>query len=178
MNKLQALREQIHLTQEELAATSGISVRTIQRIEAGAIPKGHTLKSLANALGVNEAVILETTKAKQTYDFTLIKLINLSTLLFFIPFGNTVIPLLIMFLKKQINPITKQLISIQFIWGLLTVVLVLLSAFVKKWFEISSQLTVVVMLICLLVNLFIIIRNTISLDKQQQLYFKLSFSIL
>lgn len=178
MNKLQALREQVHLTQEELATASGISVRTIQRIEAGAAPKGHTLKSLAAALGVNEAALLGTSTAKQSYDFTLIKLINLSTLLFFIPFGNTVIPLLIMYLKKEINPITKQLISIQFIWGLITVVLVLLSAFVKKWFEVSNQLTLIVMLCCILVNLIIIIRNTISLDKQQQLYFKLSFSIL
>lgn len=178
MNKLQALREQAHLTQEELAKISGISVRTIQRIEAGTTPKGHTLKSLATALGVNEATLLGTATAKQSYDFTLIKLINLSTLLFFIPFGNMVIPLLIMYLKKQINPITKQLISIQFVWGLITVILVLLSAFVKKWFEVSNQLTVMVMIICLLVNIFIIIRNTISLDKQQQLYYKLSFSIL
>ncbi|NQY05646.1 MAG: helix-turn-helix transcriptional regulator, partial [Flavobacteriaceae bacterium] len=47
MNKLVALRTQRNLTQEELAEKSGISSRTIQRIEAGTVPKGHTLKTLA-----------------------------------------------------------------------------------------------------------------------------------
>jgi transcriptional regulator with XRE-family HTH domain len=44
MSKLKQIREQQNLTQEELAEKSGISVRTIQRIESGTEPKGHTLK--------------------------------------------------------------------------------------------------------------------------------------
>lgn len=34
------------MTQEELAEKSGVSVRTIQRIEAGTQPKGYTLNSI------------------------------------------------------------------------------------------------------------------------------------
>ena len=51
MSKLQLLREKLHLTQEEVAQRSGISVRTIQLIEAGQVPKGYTLRSLAQTLG-------------------------------------------------------------------------------------------------------------------------------
>ncbi|HBW81513.1 MAG TPA: DNA-binding protein, partial [Sphingobacterium sp.] len=55
MNKLQSLREKLNLTQEELAQKSNISVRTIQRIEAGQSPKGYTLRALAQALNVEES---------------------------------------------------------------------------------------------------------------------------
>ncbi|MDF2831166.1 helix-turn-helix transcriptional regulator [Chryseobacterium indoltheticum] len=44
MSELKKIRETKNITQEELAEKSGISVRTIQRIEAGTIPKGYTLK--------------------------------------------------------------------------------------------------------------------------------------
>ena len=43
-----------NLTQEELSEKSKISVRTIQRIEAGTEPKGHTLRALAQALDIEE----------------------------------------------------------------------------------------------------------------------------
>lgn len=49
-NKIQLLREENRLTQKELAEKAGLSLRTIQRIEAGNIPKGFTLKALAESL--------------------------------------------------------------------------------------------------------------------------------
>lgn len=47
------MREEQNLTQTELAEKSGVSLRTVQRIEAGNIPKGFTLKALAGALEVD-----------------------------------------------------------------------------------------------------------------------------
>jgi transcriptional regulator with XRE-family HTH domain len=44
---VQHLREEKNLTQTELAEKSGLSLRTIQRTEAGNVPKGYTLKALA-----------------------------------------------------------------------------------------------------------------------------------
>jgi len=38
------------MTQSELAEKSGLSLRTVQRIEGGNIPKGFTLKSIAGNL--------------------------------------------------------------------------------------------------------------------------------
>ena len=54
MTNLIKFREQQNLTQEELAEKSGLSVRTIQRIEAGTLPKGYTLKVLAKVQEKNE----------------------------------------------------------------------------------------------------------------------------
>lgn len=52
--RLTALRKEKNLTQEELVAKSFVSVRTIQRIEAGeVIPRLSTVKILLEALGEN-----------------------------------------------------------------------------------------------------------------------------
>ena len=51
---VQHLREEKNLTQTELAEKSGLSLRTIQRIEAGNVPKGYTLKALAIFLKPNQ----------------------------------------------------------------------------------------------------------------------------
>ena len=69
---IKTLREQKHLTQEELAKDSGISIRTIQRIEAGREPKGHTAKALTNALGLDLAAINKTGKPAEDLNFSLI----------------------------------------------------------------------------------------------------------
>jgi transcriptional regulator with XRE-family HTH domain len=50
--RLTSLRREQNLTQEELVAKSNVSVRTIQRIEAGEVlPRMSTIKILLNALG-------------------------------------------------------------------------------------------------------------------------------
>ena len=58
MSELKKIREEKNLTQEELAEKSGLSVRTIQRIEAGTEPKGYTLKTLASTLDISEKYLL------------------------------------------------------------------------------------------------------------------------
>ena len=78
MSKLLALRQKLNLTQEELFEKTGISVRTIQRIEAGTAPKGYTLKALAKGLGVSEESLIEKEEAVSPDDTKWLKLINLS----------------------------------------------------------------------------------------------------
>ena len=51
--RISTLRKSKGLSQEVLAEQSGVSLRTIQRMEQGdTVPRGHTLQALANALGV------------------------------------------------------------------------------------------------------------------------------
>ncbi|WP_394974852.1 helix-turn-helix domain-containing protein [uncultured Croceitalea sp.] len=50
MSHLLKYREQLNFTQEQLAAKANISVRTIQRIEAGKKLKGHILEAISKAL--------------------------------------------------------------------------------------------------------------------------------
>ena len=110
MSKLLAIRQKLNLTQEELAEKSVVSVRTIQHIEAGTIPKGHTLKALAKGLGISKTDLLETKEINTSDDGKWLKIINISVLPFvLIPPLNIVVPLLIMFLKKQFTPITRMI---------------------------------------------------------------------
>jgi len=80
LNKLLKYREQSNLTQAELAEKSAVSERTIQRIEKGAEPKGHTLKVLAKALGVSEDDLRESKSISETVDYQLAKKISLSSI--------------------------------------------------------------------------------------------------
>jgi len=51
-HKILSARQHNGLTQEELADLAGLSVRTIQRIEAGeTLPRSYTIKAIAKALG-------------------------------------------------------------------------------------------------------------------------------
>lgn len=184
MSKLREYREKFNLTQEELMDKSGISVRTIQRIEAGIEPKGQTLKILAKTLGIDEKDLLSTKEPPAIentvqLNYLLIKVINLSSLPFAVfPPLNIIIPLIIMFTCKQLNPITKQLLNIQILWTISSVIIFMLSVFTKNWLSLGNQFNMAVMIVLVLSNVFIILRNAAEIDKRNQLYFKLKFSII
>src|SRR5690349_9589464 len=58
---IKQLRQKKGITQEELAAKTDISVRTIQRIESGEVdPRAFTLQSIAAALEVDFEVLAST----------------------------------------------------------------------------------------------------------------------
>ena len=82
LNKLLKYREKQNLTQEELAEKAGVSTRTIQRIEKGTEPKGHTLKVLAKSLGILENDLKENNleSKTETINYQLAKYINLSSI--------------------------------------------------------------------------------------------------
>ncbi|MDC1162174.1 helix-turn-helix transcriptional regulator [Tenacibaculum sp.] len=183
MNKLLKYREKLNLTQEELAIKAGISARTIQRIEKGIEPKGHTLKVLAKALGVSEDDLkeakLELVPETVPMNYQLIKYINLSSILCVIfPPINILLPLFIMKYTKQVNEITKQIVSVQILYTIISLCCIFLSPFIYKWFGLSRQLVLISMITAILVNLFIIIRNTIELDKNKKLCIRLNFSFI
>lgn len=179
MSKLNKIREKFNLTQEELSDKSGISVRTIQRIESGNEPKGQTLKILAKALGIKENELLRKQEIPNEINLTLLKVINLSSILFTVlPPINIAIPLIIMLAKKQFNPLTRQIVSVQILWTILSVILFMLSSFMKNWFSLGNKFILVVMILLVLSNVFIILRNTAEIDKKEKLFFRLNFNII
>lgn len=179
MSSLLEFREKLNLTQEELASKSGVSVRTIQRIEAGAKPKGYTLETLSKALGVSKNDLLQGKPATEKINKQLLKYINLSSiLLLIVPLGSVIMPLVIMYWKKEINSLSKKIVSIQILWTLLSAFLIIGSSFLKNMFSLSNQVTVITILILLVINLFIILRNTLEIEKNNKLYIGLNFSIL
>ena len=178
MSLLTKYRKKQNLTQDELADKTGLSVRTIQRIEAGSTPKGHSLHVLAEALNISKEKLTEA-ENKPAINYKLAKWINLSSLPFVvIPLANIAIPLLIMYAKKEVNSLTKQIISVQILWTILAAVIFLLSPFIGKLFSAQNKLTLLVLIVSILVNIFIILCNTISLDQKNKLRIKLNFSFL
>ncbi|MPS72706.1 MAG: helix-turn-helix domain-containing protein [Chryseobacterium sp.] len=195
MSELKKIREKQNLTQEELAEKSGLSVRTIQRIEAGTEPKGYTLKTLASSLDVPESDLLtpddpieesvaEISIVEQPIsaiehepieNLGLIKIINLSSLpLCWFPVANFLPPLLIMLISKQRSPIIRQIISLQIILAIIAPIIFFLVAFLK----LGSGSVMVTMISLTLANVYIILRNAYELDKKQSLYYKLNFSMI
>lgn len=191
MSELKKIRESRNLTQEELAEKSGISVRTIQRIEAGTTPKGYTLKTLAESLDVSENDLLtsETIKEEIIIDevvFTteendslsnsgLIKIINLSSLPFaWLPIANFLPPLLIMLFTKEKSQIVKQIISLQIFLAIISPIIFMLIALLK----LGSVSVMITMIALVLANVYIILRNAYEIDKKQSLRYELNFSII
>lgn len=187
MSRLKYIREQQNLTQEELSEKSGISVRTIQRIEAGTSPKGYTLKTLAKVLAIQEAELTgektvstenaENNQALQdpVTDYSKIKLVNLSSILFVVlPPLNILAPLILAGVLKQRNPLIKQIVSVQILWTILAPIVFILGIFLK----LGRKFTLVLMIVIVLSNIFIILRNVAEIDKRKKLYYRLKFSII
>ena len=179
MSKLKKYREKLNFTQKELSQDTNISVRTIQRIEAGQRPKGHTLKILAKALQIEEQELLDTTEATEILDESINKWVNLSTLAFtFLPPLNIVVPLIIMFSFKTFNTITKQIITIQIVWTVAMTILVVLSAMIRNAYFLSDAIPPVTLASLIALNIFVILRNAIEISKNQKLFIKLKFNFI
>lgn len=178
MYTLLSSRQNLNLTQEELSEKSGVSIRTIQRIEAGVTPKGYTLKALAKALEINESDLLGGKETEYTTNNWL-KIINLSSLVFIVmPPLNFLIPLLIMFVRKEFNPVTLTIISIQLLWTLIAIVLLLLILMLNDWFAVQSKFTMLIALVWVLINSFVILRNAIEINKNKTPEIKPNINIL
>lgn len=189
MSELKKIREKQNLTQEELAEKSGLSVRTIQRIEAGTEPKGYTLKTLASSLNVSESELLmpnikeviiveepiPETENNPSENIGLIKIINLSSLPFaWFPIANFLPPLFIMLIKKEKSTIVKQIVSLQIFLAIIAPVIFMIVIFLKLGHE-SVTATMVILPI---INVYIILRNAYQIDKTQALRYKLNFNLI
>jgi transcriptional regulator with XRE-family HTH domain len=179
MSRLKKIREQQHLTQQELSEKSGVSVRTIQRIESGTDPRGQTLKMLAASLQVKEEELFKRTEAPGQLNLTLVKIINFSSLpVTIFPPANILLPLIIMFFAKEFNPLTRQIVSLQIFWSICAFIIFMLFNFMKSSFGWSNNFTLIMMIILVLSNVFIILINAAEIDKKQRLRIKINFNII
>lgn len=178
MSKLTEYRNKINLTQEELSKKSGVSIRTIQRIESGIEPKGYTLRALAKSLNINEKELVENKVPNKEPNSKLVNLINLSSLVVvFIPIASFVLPLIITLIKKQLNSLTRQIITIQILWSVIMISVYLIGSIIFVN-ELGREIGIGILLFLVLSNAFIILRNSIELNKNTQLFFSLKFSII
>lgn len=178
-NQVKILREKMNMTQNELAEKSGLSLRTVQRIEAGSILKGFTLKTLAQALNTQPENLIVT--SEEQIDIQRAKTINLSALAgLIIPYGGIIVPAILTYQTKdpKNRELGKSIICIQIILSVIFSVLMIICPFIQKFISLKFPLFIIPLILFLVVKLLIIIKNGISLNQNQDLSIKLKTSFL
>ena len=175
---VQQLREEKNLTQTELAEKSRLSLRTIQRIEAGNIPKGFTLIAISNAFGLKPEKLLQT---NDTAKIDRAKLINLSCLLgLIIPFGGIIFPLILTFKTNDLKnkELGKSIVSVQILLAVVLSIVLIISPFVQKEFALHSPLFLIPLLLFICLKIMVIVINGINLNKKNDLHKTLKINYL
>jgi len=176
--KVKTLREAKNLTQTELAEKSGLSLRTIQRIESGNTPKGFTLKAIAKTLEIEPENLFS---KEENIQIDKAKLINLSALSgLIIPFGGIIVPAILTYKTQDSDnrELGKSIICIQIILAFFVSVSLILTPFIQHWFSIQFPLFLVPLIAFIVIKLWIVIRNGISLNQNNTLFIKLKNNFL
>ncbi|GBF21238.1 MULTISPECIES: helix-turn-helix domain-containing protein [Arenibacter] len=190
--RVKELRKRNGLSQEELTENSGLSLRTIQRIETGETqPTGDTLKRIAKVLNVTPNELVDWTIME---DKGFLKALNLSALTFlFFPILGILVPLIMWISKKDklkdLNKIGRDVINFEITWTVLLFLGFLLNAVYMAYYwetngvvSASSILSSVrfnmfFLIFMYLFNLVFVIFNTVLIDRNKQVrYFpKINF---
>lgn len=178
-SKVKLVREKKNLTQTELAEKSGLSLRTIQRIESGQSLKGFTLKAIAQTLETEPENLFS--QEEKDIQIDRAKLINFSALAgLIIPFGGIIFPAILTYrTQDSVNrELGKSVIGVQIILAFVISVLLILSPFIQHWFSIRFPLFLVPLMAFIILKLWIVIKNGISLNQTNQLSIKLKNNFL
>jgi transcriptional regulator with XRE-family HTH domain len=133
--KIKELRSRRGYSQEELAERSGLSLRTIQRIENGETePRGDSLARLAVAFDVT---VDELADWGLVEDNGFIVAMNLSALsFFFFPLLGIIVPLIIWMFKKDkikgLNDVARELLNFQITWAIVFVLSLVIPMMVLR----------------------------------------------
>jgi len=169
--RVKELRNKKGMSQEILAEESGLSLRTIQRIEKGETnPTGDSLKRLSSALNVNPDELIDwTIKEDKKY----LIFLNLSALTFlFFPMLGILVPFILWTSRKDkiknINKLGRDLINFEITWTIL-LFFVPFSLFLISKIGLLKSLTLSTIFAvtgCMyLINLIFIIFNTLKLSN-------------
>ena len=174
-NRLIELRKRKGFSQEFLAEDSGISLRTIQRIEKGETqPRGDTLQRIAKGLGVTSEELIDWKLEKNS---SYLVLLNTSALSFlFFPILGVLIPLVLWISKKnnvhKVDEVGKEVVNFQITWCLF-IFLFYLLIFVRIIFDISISLRLnplvitAYFVILYILNVTLIVYNSIRIKKSK-----------
>ncbi|WP_299124425.1 helix-turn-helix domain-containing protein [uncultured Winogradskyella sp.] len=173
MKIIKNIREQLGFTQAELASTSGLSLRTIQRLECNNTePKGHTLKVLADVFKMEPKLLKEEFQnigKAQASEKTSIQLINLSILAFIgIPFGNLIFPFILWWKNRKsklVDEVGRRIINFQIIWWIIFSILLCLSPFIGRTFFSNTPIILMVLFLAYVINIIIVCRIAMKLQR-------------
>jgi transcriptional regulator with XRE-family HTH domain len=132
--KIKEVRKTKGLSQEELAESAKVNLRTIQRIENNeSEPRGKTLNLICEVLDINAEDILD--YGKKT-DKSYLIIFHLSVIIFLtIPVGNIILPLILWMNKKYkiigLKEVGANLLNFQIVWSVLTFISITAFALFK-----------------------------------------------
>jgi len=171
--RVKELRNKKGMSQEFLAEESGLSLRTIQRIEKGeSNPTGESLKRLANALNVGPDDLIDwSIKEDKKFLITL----NLSALTFlFFPLLGILIPFILWISKKgkvkNSNNLGKSLINFEITWTIVLFLIPIILFLISKIGAgdiITFRLFFITIGSLYFLNLISILLNTIRISNDK-----------
>ncbi|MCB0649313.1 MAG: helix-turn-helix domain-containing protein [Saprospiraceae bacterium] len=132
--RVRKLRKTKALSQEELAKQTGLSLRTIQRIETGETnPRGDSLQRIANAFQSSKEGLFEDFQSEDKNILNILVLSQLGYLAF--PLLGFILPLIIWLFKKDkvkgIDSVGKSVVNFQISWVLILFIPYLIFVFCK-----------------------------------------------
>ncbi|MDN5201696.1 helix-turn-helix domain-containing protein [Fulvivirgaceae bacterium BMA10] len=175
--KVKELRAQRGMSQETLAEESGLSLRTIQRIENNETsPTGDSLKRLSNALNVNPDELIDwTIKEDKKY----LTFLNLSALTFlFFPLLGILVPFILWTSRKgkikNIDELGKALINFEITWTIMLFFIPFLMFLLTKIGLLESltfSIIFTVTGIMYFINLIFILLNTFRISNEKKVIY-------
>lgn len=173
--RIKELRKQKGMSQELLAEESGLSLRTIQRIENGQTnPTGESLKRLSNAVNVNPDELIDwSIKEDKRY----LTFLNLSALTFlFFPLLGILIPFILWTSRKgkikNINKLGKDLINFEITWTLLLFFIPFLCFLMAKiglLENLTFSMFFIIIGVMYFINLIFILLNTLRISNENDI---------
>jgi len=175
MNPIKKLRQEIGYTQEELAEKSGLSLRTIQRMEAGnKAPKGHSLKMLSRVFGLEPTELREKfapAVQNENTEILNVKFINLAVLAFFVfPFGNIFLPVYLWHKHRQsalVNDMGRKIINFQIFWTVTLCFSMIVTPFINSAVLSSHPLILYVLFTLLAMNFVVVCLTARSIQRDK-----------
>jgi transcriptional regulator with XRE-family HTH domain len=177
-HRVKELRSRKGLSQEQLAETSSLSLRTIQRIENGeTVPRGDTLTRLAVSLKVSPDELIDW---KIVEDKNILLMLNLSQISFIaFPLLGIILPLAIWILKKDkiknVNELGKSILNFQITWTTLLFsiyILFIASLIFHMGFFHSPYYPFLTLAIFYIYNVVAILINTILSQFGKRTYYE------
>jgi len=175
--RVKELRNQKGMSQEFLAEESGLSLRTIQRIEKGTSnPTGESLKRLSNALNVTPDDLIDWSVKE---DIKYLTYLNLSALAFlFFPLLGILIPFILWTSKKgkikNSNKLGKDLINFQITWTIMLFFTPIVLFLISK-IELTDQITLSLFFMIIgflyVINFILILINTLRINNKKEVVY-------
>jgi transcriptional regulator with XRE-family HTH domain len=180
------IREQSGYTQATLAKQTGLSLRTIQRLESSnKEPKGHTLKALSSVFDIEPLMLQEKFQSNedtQNSEKTSIQLLNLSILSFIgIPFGNIIFPFILWRKHRKskfVDEVGRRIINFQIIWWIIFSMLLCISPYISRKFFSNTQIIFYVLFVGYAFNVVIVFITAMKLRRNDFNFLKIPLRLL